>query len=85
MFKVTEANGWSFKEIAQSEARIFLLYCTQAEASILMEQADKYGLLSSKYLWLVTQSVVGNPSDRSFNRRVLPVGMLGKALVFTTL
>lgn len=77
MFKVTEANGWSFKEIAQSEARIFLLYCTQAEASILMEQADKYGLLSSKYLWLVTQSVVGNPSDRSFNRRVLPVGMLG--------
>eukprot|EP00094_Tigriopus_californicus_P005832 TCALIF_05620-PA protein Name:"Similar to Grin2b Glutamate receptor ionotropic, NMDA 2B (Mus musculus)" AED:0.15 eAED:0.15 QI:141/0.85/0.73/1/1/1/15/0/1075 len=77
MFKVTESNGWSFKEIAQSEARIFLLYCTQAEASILMEQADKYGLVSSKYLWLVTQSVVGNPSDRSFNRRVLPVGMLG--------
>jgi hypothetical protein len=35
------------------------------------------GLTSHKYLWLVTQSVIGDPEDRSTMRRSLPIGMIG--------
>jgi hypothetical protein len=34
-------------------------------------------LTSHKYLWLVTQSVIGDPEDRSTMRMSLPIGMLG--------
>ena len=77
VFKVTEANGWDLKHLAASEVRIIILYCTQSEASMILEAAEKFGLTSNKYLWLVTQSVIGVSGDRSVNRRSLPVGMLG--------
>ena len=44
---------------------------------MILEAAEKFGLTSNKYLWLVTQSVIGVAGDRSVNRRSLPVGMLG--------
>ena len=49
-----------------------------SEASLILEAAEKSGLTSNKYLWLVTQSVIGDPGDKSINRRDLPLGMLGK-------
>ena len=55
-----------------------VLHCTQGEASLIVGAAEKAGLTSHKYLWLVTQSVIGDPTDRSINRRALPLGMLGK-------
>ena len=78
VFKVTETTGWDVKHLAASEVRIIILYCTQREASSILEAAEKSGLTSNKYLWLVTQSVIGDPGDRSINRRYLPVGMLGE-------
>ena len=78
VFKVTEANGWDVSDLASSEVRIIILYCTQSEASLILESAAKVGLTSHKYLWLVTQSVIGDPGDKSINRRALPVGMMGK-------
>ncbi len=77
VFKVSESNGWDVTDLAASEVRIIILYCTQSEASVILEAADKSGLTSHKYLWLVTQSVIGDPGDRSINRRALPLGMLG--------
>ena len=66
------------KQLAESEVRIIILYCTQNEASEILKSAQKSNLTSNKYLWLVTQSVIGDPFDRSVNRRALPVGMLGE-------
>ena len=68
------------KQLAESEVRIIILYCTQNEASEILKSAQKSNLTSNKYLWLVTQSVIGDPFDRSVNRRALPVGMLGEYL-----
>ena len=78
VFKVSETNGWDVSELAESEVRIILLYCTQAEASKIMEKATTRGLTSHKYLWLVTQSVVGDPEDVLSTRNSLPTGMIGK-------
>ena len=44
---------------------------------MIMNSAQQIGLTSSNYLWLVTQSVVGNTNDRTSKRRSLPPGMLG--------
>ena len=78
MFKVSESNDWNVSDLAASEVRIIVLHCTQGEASLILGAAEEYGLTSNKYLWLVTQSVIGDPTDRSINRRALPLGMLGK-------
>ena len=51
-------------EILASEARILLLYSTQDEAGTILGNAARAGLNSSQYLWLVTQSVVGDPSQK---------------------
>ena len=77
-FKISESNNWDVTDLAASEVRIIVLHCTQGEASFILEAAEKSGLTSHKYLWLVTQSVIGDPTDRSINRRALPLGMLGK-------
>ena len=78
MFKVSESNDWDVSHLASSEVRIIILYCTQSEASLILEAAGNLGLTSHKYLWIVTQSVIGDPGDRSINRRALPLGMLGR-------
>ena len=99
---VSEATNYDVSDIPKSEVRIILLYCTQAEAKIILANGAKVmmrlngnflknstishaqvGLNSSNYLWIVTQSVVGNIGDKmagladSFH-----IGMLG--VHFTT-
>ena len=78
VFKVSESSGWDLTELAHSEVRIILLYCTQLEASKIMVQAGKHGLTNINYLWLVTQSVVGDPDEIRSTRNNLPTGMIGK-------
>ena len=81
VFKVSEASGWDVSEVAATEVRILLLYCTQAESGLILGSAAAAGLTSPEYLWMVTQSVVGDPNDRSSSRKSLPVGMIGKLFV----
>uniref|UniRef100_A0AC34QH57 Uncharacterized protein n=1 Tax=Panagrolaimus sp. JU765 TaxID=591449 RepID=A0AC34QH57_9BILA len=47
------------KALRSSEARIILLYSTAVRVRKIFEIAEKYGLLSEKYLWIGTQSVKG--------------------------
>ena len=82
VFKVSETNGWDIRHLASSEVRIIILYCTQSEASLILEAADKSGLTSHKYLWLVTQSVIGDPGQKSHYWRAWPLGMLGRQYFF---
>nr|APF30038.1 ionotropic glutamate receptor NMDA 2A [Homarus americanus] len=60
--------------VADSEARIMLLYSTKEEARFIMRSAEVLGLTGKNYVWIVTQSVVG-PTDGGPNE--FPVGMLG--------
>ena len=83
VFKVTESSGWDVSDVASTEVRILLLYCTQAESGLILESAAAAGLTSPEYLWMVTQSVVGDPTDRSSSRKSLPVGMLGERVELT--
>ena len=78
VFKVSESSDWDVSDVASTEVRILLLYCTQAEAGLILGSAADAGLTTSEYLWMVTQSVVGNPNDRSSSRKSLPVGMIGE-------
>ena len=80
VFKVSEASGWDMSEVAATEVRILLLYSTQAESASILESAAAVGLTSSEYLWMVTQSVVGNADHKSSSRKSLPVGMIGERL-----
>ena len=50
----------------------------QREAKLILENAAKAGLTTHNYLWIVTQSVVGDPNERINLRDSLPVGMLGR-------
>ncbi len=58
-----------------SEARILLLYCTRDEAAGILQDAAKLGLTGANYVWIVTQSVIGNSLEAPLG---FPVGMLGK-------
>ena len=82
VFKTSESSEWDLSDLADSEVRIILLYCTQIEASMIMRKAASLGLTGANYMWLVTQSVIGNPYDKSTNRRYLPAG---SATCFLTL
>nr|XP_027233443.1 glutamate receptor ionotropic, NMDA 2B-like [Penaeus vannamei] len=59
--------------IADSEARIMLLYSTRMEAASIMRAAERLGLTGKNYVWIVTQSVVG-PDIHAPS--AFPVGML---------
>lgn len=54
---VSELDGkeesWNLSELKDSEVRIILLYCTQAEASKIMQSATRRKLTDDEYLWLV--------------------------------
>jgi len=58
-----------------SEARVLLLYCTREEARYILDEAGKLGLTGANYVWVVTQSVIGNDLDAQVE---FPVGMLGE-------
>jgi len=51
--------------LAKSDARIFLLYATVTEAVTIFEVANRQGLTGTKFMWIMTQSVVGNPTDKA--------------------
>ena len=63
-FVVSEANNYDVTKIPKSEVRIILLYCTKEEARIILANGAAVGLNSSNYLWIVTQSVVGNIEEK---------------------
>jgi len=60
-----------------SEARILLLYSTRDEAAEILKGAARLGLTGANYVWIVTQSAIGNSHDAPYD---FPVGMLGKEL-----
>ncbi|XP_037073184.1 uncharacterized protein LOC119094214 [Pollicipes pollicipes] len=61
------------EELANSEARIMLLYSTKDEARDIMETAEALEITGKNYVWIVTQSVIG--SDL-LTLTHFPVGML---------
>lgn len=61
--------------LANTEIRILLLYCSREEAREIFRTAAKLGLTGANYVWVVTQSVIGDSLDAPIE---FPVGMLGK-------
>jgi hypothetical protein len=43
VFKVSDADNWDVSALSNSEVRILILYCTQSEAALILEQAAKAG------------------------------------------
>ena len=67
------------RKVKESETRILLLYATKPEGENIMKYAKEAGLTSKSYIWVATQSVIGE-ADRSGERMAstdLPAGMLG--------
>ena len=62
-----------------SETRIVLLYSTNIEGSNIMKWASEAGLTGRSYVWIATQSVIGESVEGSPE---LPAGMLGEWLLF---
>nr|XP_053626918.1 LOW QUALITY PROTEIN: glutamate receptor ionotropic, NMDA 2B-like [Cherax quadricarinatus] len=67
----------SLLRLKNSEARILLLYSTRDEAAHIMKEATSLGLVDKNYIWIVTQSVVGDRAEGLAVANELPVGMLG--------
>ena len=92
--KVTTAAH--MEELVASETRIILLYSTkvkfigtdflnvdQDEANNIMGWARERDLTGTSYVWVVTQSVIGEMSGtpaRFTARPQFPIGMLGSAI-----
>ena len=57
-----------------SETRIVLLYSTRQEASHIMEWAGELGLTGKNFVWIATQSVIGESKEPTPE---FPAGMLG--------
>ena len=62
-----------------SETRIVLLYSTNIEGSNIMKWASEAGLTGRSYVWIATQSVIGESTEGSPE---LPAGMLGEWSLF---
>ncbi|KAJ8866584.1 hypothetical protein PR048_032443 [Dryococelus australis] len=64
------------QELVNSESRVMLLYATKDEAvSILTSARDRFHITGEKFVWVVTQSVIGDLQPLS----QFPVGMLGES------
>ncbi|XP_054718557.1 glutamate receptor ionotropic, NMDA 2B-like [Uloborus diversus] len=63
------------EDIADSEARIFLLFATRMEAAEIMAAATDLGITGKNYVWIASQSVVGLGLEVKPGQ--FPVGMLG--------
>ena len=70
------------RELALSETRILLLYSTKPEARQIMEWAADAGLTGDSYVWVTTQSVIGESKEASSD---FPAGMLGEFTLQTFL
>jgi ionotropic glutamate receptor NMDA 2B len=62
------------QELADSESRVVLLYCTREEALRILQSARSLGITGENYVWVVTQSVMENLQAP----QLFPVGMLGE-------
>ncbi|KAF2368868.1 Receptor ligand binding region [Trinorchestia longiramus] len=60
--------------VKNSEARILLLYSTKNEGEDIMLAAEALGLTGKNYVWIVTQSIIGENLE---GKKTFPVGMLG--------
>ena len=63
------------REVALSETRIILLYSTRQEGSHIMEWAGEMGLTGNSFVWIATQSVIGEKKE---THNEFPAGMLGE-------
>ena len=75
--KVTSRED--MRELALSETRILLLYSTKPEARQIMEWAADAGLTGDSYVWVTTQSVIGESKEASSD---FPAGMIGELTNF---
>nr|XP_015917244.1 glutamate receptor ionotropic, NMDA 2B isoform X1 [Parasteatoda tepidariorum]XP_042910482.1 glutamate receptor ionotropic, NMDA 2B isoform X1 [Parasteatoda tepidariorum] len=64
-------------ELANSEARVFLLYCNRQEAMYIMRAANELDLTGKNYIWIVTQSIVGPAFSNTPPPPDFPPGLLG--------
>ncbi|XP_046449202.1 glutamate receptor ionotropic, NMDA 2B-like isoform X2 [Daphnia pulex] len=67
-------NASNLGSLLGTEARILLLYSTREEARSILKTAGQMGLTGDKYVWIVTQSVIGSTTE---SPPEFPVGMLG--------
>lgn len=77
--KVTSKADLAALEL--SETRIVLLYSTRQEGSDIMKWAAEAGLTGDSFVWVATQSVIGEIKEALPE---LPAGMLGKLTPFIT-
>ena len=61
-------------ELQLSETRILVLYATRQEGSRIMRWAAAAGLAGTSYVWIATQSVIGESKEALAD---FPAGMLG--------
>lgn len=64
------------EDLADSEARIFLLFATRKEAFDIMGAAKQLGITGKQYVWIASQTVVGQEIDVKVEH--FPTGMLGE-------
>ena len=62
------------RDLELSETRIVLLYSTRQEGSQIMRWASQAGLTGNSFVWIATQSVIGESKDALAD---FPAGMLG--------
>eukprot|EP00093_Oithona_nana_P005243 05243.XXX_109830_119428_1 [CDS] Oithona nana genome sequencing. len=72
--EVKVSSKEDLRELEMSETRIVLLYSTNIEGSNIMKWASEAGLTGRSYVWIATQSVIGESVEGSPE---LPAGMLG--------
>ena len=75
--KVTSREDLS--ALAVSDSRIALLYSTRQEGSDVMRWAGEAGLTGDSFVWVATQSVIGEVKEALPE---LPAGMLGESTKF---
>merc|ERR1719483_1061116 len=74
--KVTKEDH--IDKLVDSETRIVLLYCTKDKANNIMEWARDKALTGNNYVWIVTQSVIGESRKGTASAKPqFPIGMLG--------
>ncbi len=69
------------RELSLSETRIILLYSTRHEGSAIMRWAREEGLTGNSFVWIVTQSVIGESKEALPD---FPTGMLGEESIWET-
>ena len=77
--EVKVSSKEDLRELEMSETRIVLLYSTNIEGSNIMKWASEAGLTGRSYVWIATQSVIGESTEGSPE---LPAGMLGEWSLF---